>query len=81
MTKIVGWLIVVVVGIVMSVNACYMTVSPRAWFRLPRWIRAAGSLTAEQYSAGWGAIQVRAAGAITIAAIGWVVFQLFFGRR
>jgi hypothetical protein len=75
-----GWLIVAYVGLVVIINACYMLISPRAWFRLPRWIRAAGSLTEERYSARWGALEVRLLGALFLLIIGWVMYELLRGR-
>jgi hypothetical protein len=81
MTKIVGWLIVAAVGLVMSINAFYMLISPRAWFRLPRWIRAEGSLTEGKYTTSWGAIQVRFTGALFLAIIGWVIYESLLRRR
>jgi hypothetical protein len=71
----IGWLIVAIVGMVMIVNALYMLASPRAWFRLPRWIRAEGSLTEARYATGWGAIQVRLTGAALIAIVVWVLYD------
>ena len=59
---------VVVLG-VLSVNAPLMFISPRAWFRLPTWIRLSGSLSEAKYSAGWGAVQVRILGAVLLATI------------
>jgi hypothetical protein len=80
MKHIFGWPLVAATGLIVGVNALYMLISPRAWFRLPRWIRAEGSLTKENYSTGWGAIQVRLTGALTLALIGWVIYEFFFDR-
>lgn len=63
----------VFIGIV--VNALFMLVSPRAWYRLPKWFRASGGLSEEEYGRGWGAIQVRIAGAIALAMTAWVVYD------
>ena len=41
-------------GAVVFVNALFMLASPRAWFRLPGWIRAQGTLTEGKYATGWG---------------------------
>jgi len=81
MNRILGWPLVAATALVVGANALYMLISPRAWFRLPRWIRAEGSLTEEKYSTGWGALQVRLTGALTLALIGWVIYEHFFGRR
>jgi hypothetical protein len=78
MIGILGWLMCVAVVLVATLNACYMLLSPRAWFRLSHWSRAEGSLTAEKYSIGWGAVQVRLSGAVILAAICWVFYDLIF---
>jgi hypothetical protein len=62
----------VFIGIV--VNALFMLVSPRAWYRLPKWFRASGGLSEEEYSRGWGAVQVRIAGAIGLAMTAWAIY-------
>lgn len=75
MKVIVGWSIVILVAAVMFVNALFMLASPRAWFHLPRWIRAQGTLTEEHYGTGWGALTVRVAGAVILAVIAWVLYD------
>jgi hypothetical protein len=72
---ILGWGIVVVVGAVMFMNALFMLASPRAWFRLPGWIRAQGTLTEQKYASGWGSVTVRLTGAVMLAVIGWVLYD------
>lgn len=66
--------------LLLTVNGLYMLVSPRAWFRLPGWLRAQGTLTRERYTAGWGAIQVRIAGAALLCLIIWGLFEIFHVR-
>jgi hypothetical protein len=78
--KILGWSIVVVVGLTLFVNALFMFASPRTWFRLPQWVRAQGSLTEERHASGWGGIQVRLAGAVMLAVIGWVLYNSLIRR-
>jgi hypothetical protein len=56
MKIILGRSMMVIIGAVAFVNALFMRASPRAWFRLPGWIRATRTLTEEKYAAGWGAI-------------------------
>ena len=46
----VGWTISVIVAIVMLVKAAFMVASPRAWFRLPGWVRAQGTLTERKFA-------------------------------
>ena len=65
----------------MLINALFMASSPRAWFRLPRWLRAQGPLTEEKYTSGWGAIQVRIAGAALIGILAWAIRDVFFSVR
>jgi len=81
MLLILGWSIVVLLGICMAVNGAFMLASPRAWFRLPHWLGKRGSLTEKKYARGWGAIQVRLAGGMILATITWVVYDSVRGRR
>jgi hypothetical protein len=80
MLRILGLCIAVVVGLVMTINAAVMLASPRSWFRLPAWLRAQGSLIEDKYASGWGAIQVRLTGALILAAIAWVLCDMFLRR-
>ena len=63
------------------INGVYMLASPRAWFHLPRWLRASGSLSERKYSRGWGALQVRFLGGLVVAfflvAFGSIVYDEF----
>ena len=70
---VLGWVFAAIIVGLGVVNGVYMLVSPKAWFRLPAWLRTSGSLTEEKYSHGWGGVQVRLAGALILATIGWVV--------
>lgn len=72
---ILGWSVIVFLGAVLFVNALFMLASPKAWFRLPSWIRAQGSLTEDKWASGWGATQVRSAGAILLGFIAWVLYH------
>lgn len=69
----VGWVVVGVVAALMIINGSVMLISPRAWFRLPSWLRAQGTLTEDRYAKGWGAVQVRIAGGLILGSIAWVV--------
>lgn len=62
--------------VVMLVNAFYMVVSPKTWFRLPRWLGLQGVLTPERYSSSWGGLQVRILGMIIIGTAGWITYEL-----
>jgi len=80
MIRIVGAFIALIVGLLMIINAAFMLASPRAWFRLPAGLKAQGSLTEGRYSSGWRAIQVRLTGAVILAAITWVFYDMFLRR-
>jgi hypothetical protein len=70
-----GLSIVVRVVAAIAVNAFYMLLSPKAWFRLPDWILAKGTLTEKRFASGWGAMEVRLAGAAMLAVIAWVLYD------
>jgi len=78
--SILGWGIAAVVAGVLFVNAAFMLASPKAWFRLPGWLRAQGSLNERTYANGWAAIQLRLAGALILAVIAWVGYEMLFAR-
>jgi hypothetical protein len=73
----VGIVVVLAFAVVFAANAAVMLVSPRAWFRIPRWLGSQGSTTMKEYGSGWGAIQVRLTGALFLAGMGWVLYDLF----
>lgn len=76
MGVLVGRCFAIAVGVFVTINAAFMLASPRTWFRLPGWLRAQGSLAADKYSRGWGAIQVRLLGGIILGAIVWVLYDI-----
>ena len=80
MLRIVGVCIAILVGVIMTLNAAFMLASPRSWFRLPTWLKAQGSLIEGKYASGWGAIQIRLTGALILAAIAWVLYDMFLPR-
>ncbi len=73
--QVLGLSIAAVVGAVVVINAFFMLVSPKAWFRLPGWILAKGTLTEKRFASGWGAIEVRLTGAIMLGTILWVLYH------
>ena len=81
MLLILGRFIAIVVAAIMAINGAFMLVSPRAWYRLPSWLRAQGTLSEAEYGSGWGAVQLRIVGAAILAAIAWAVYSLLTGRR
>ena len=78
--RIVALCIAVMVGLVSTINAAFMLASPRSWFRLPAWLRAQGSLTEDKDATGWGAVQVRVAGAGILGVIVWVLYDMLLKR-
>jgi hypothetical protein len=76
-------LVAAFVGILLlvAINTAYMLISPRAWFRLPGWLRKSGSLTEDKYSAGWGAIQVRVLGAVGLTITIFMLYGAFIKHR
>ena len=77
MKQIIGILCLVLVALVVLVNAAPMVISPRSWFRMPRWIRLSGSLSETKYASGWGAIQIRLLGACFLAIMAWFLHGCF----
>jgi len=75
-----GRIIAVIFALLMLLNASFMLVSPQAWFALPYWLRANGSLTEEKYATGWGGAQIRIAGGLMVSILGWVIYDMFFSH-
>ncbi len=73
--QVLGLSIAAVLGAVVVINAFFMLVFPKVWFRLPGWILAKGTLTEKRFASGWGAIEVRLTGAIMLGTIGWVLYH------
>ncbi len=69
-------LMAVLVAGFMAINAAFMVVSPRAWFRLPAWLRANGIMSEDKYGSGVGALQVRAIGALILFLIAGVSYDI-----
>lgn len=80
MIRMLGVCVLVMLGVVLTINGAFMLVSPRAWFRLPPWLGKHGSLTENEYSTGWGAVQLRLTGAVMLAIIAWVLYDAFLKR-
>lgn len=81
MMRVVGWLGLSILGTILTISGIFMLISPRAWFRLPVWIRTQGSLTGRRYASGLGAVQVRIAGAVFLAGIAWVLYAFLTVHR
>jgi hypothetical protein len=66
----------IICALMMTINGMFMLISPRAWFRLPAWMRASGVLTREKYSDGGLSLLIRLLGAMILILIGGVTFDL-----
>lgn len=55
--------------VVIGTNGTLMLISPRAWFRVPKWIRLSGGLTEARVGRGRTAILIRLLGACYLAVI------------
>ncbi len=75
MLHLLGWVGIAVIVVVIAVNAAFMLISPRAWFRLPEWFPGRGSMTEHKYGSGWGAVETRIAGGMMLTAILWVLYD------
>lgn len=73
--RILAECIALLVGVMVTINGALMLTSPRRWFSAPPWLAYHGSLTENKYAAGWGGLQVRLTGLLTLIAIGWVLYE------
>jgi hypothetical protein len=78
------WLVImriieIIVVALMLVNGFVMLISPVSWFSMQWWFKL-GTLTAERYSRGFGAVQVRILGGIVILSILWMAYELFLAQ-
>ncbi|MFZ0136177.1 MAG: hypothetical protein WAK89_03910 [Candidatus Sulfotelmatobacter sp.] len=68
-----AWFMVGGAVVHIAVNAARMLVSPRAWFRLPKWIRVQGfGFGAKAEGSG---VQLRMTGALILAFIAWILYE------
>lgn len=77
--QFIGWCCAILVVLILTINAAFMLVSPRAWFRLPWWLGTQGAFTKKRHSTGGGAVGVRLTGALTLAAIAYVLYDMLWG--
>ena len=77
MRNVFAWIMFAILMPYMIVNAAFMLISPRAWFRLPGWLRAQGGLTKRRFAHGVGALQVPITKGLMLAAFGWVAYHFF----
>jgi hypothetical protein len=66
LTHFAGWTFAVLTLLMVGVNAFFMLLFPRLWFRLPGWIRANARFTAQKHGSGPASFQVRAVGAAAL---------------
>ena len=81
MLHLLGWVGIAVIVVVIAVNAAFMLISPRAWFRLPEWFPGRGSMTEHKYGNGWGAVETRIAGGVMLAVILWALYDALLRPR
>jgi hypothetical protein len=74
----IGIAVAVLVGVLFFINGLFMLVSPMAWFRLPWWLGAHGTMTERKYATPSGMFQVRIAGVTFLGIVIWVVCNMMF---
>ena len=62
--QMIGMICLIVTVAAVVGNGALMLISPRIWFRVPRWVRLSGSLSETKYSRGSGAARMRALGSV-----------------
>ena len=70
------WVIFAITVMMIVANALYMLISPKAWLRLPGWLRLGGELALQRYGNNRGLLKVRILGAIFIATVIWIAAEL-----
>jgi hypothetical protein len=68
------------VGLLLFVNGVFMLFSSRAWFQLPYYLRATGTMTEKKFASGWGVVQTRIAGGVMVGGRLWVIYDMFLAR-
>jgi hypothetical protein len=71
-----AWVVFAIIACTMLVNAVCMLVLPQAWYSLPGWLRLRGPSARELQEDRWSPLLLRVLGAVMIAAVGWVAFEL-----
>jgi hypothetical protein len=74
--QIIVRVIAIIVAVIMSINAIFMLISPRAWFQLPNWLRAQGVLTQDKYGTGLRALQIRVIGGIILFLVAGISYDV-----
>jgi hypothetical protein len=78
--QVILWCLYAFVGLLITANGIFMLASPRAWSRLPPWIRVGGLSTLEEDPTRMAAAQIRLTGAVILAAIAWVLYEMLLRR-
>jgi hypothetical protein len=79
MKTILGFAALAFLAVMLLVNALFMALSPKRWFRLPRWIAIWGSFRERTHSSGWGGIEVRLTGGMILAGFAYIIWNVFIG--
>jgi hypothetical protein len=64
-------------GAVLAINGAFMLVSPRAWFKLPYWLRGTGALTERRYTSGLRGLGVQLLGAVLLTFVGGILYDVY----
>lgn len=75
-THIFAWICGAFVLAMAGINGVLMMISPRLWFRLPRWAHANARFTVRDAESLGGALQIRLLGAVFVAFVLLLVVDL-----
>jgi len=64
-----------------GVNGAVMLVSPRSWFRLPRWLQGNARFTTHDASTFGGSLVIRLLGAVVVSFVLLIVVDLLLPPR
>lgn len=78
MKQYIGLFCFIVTITAVSLNGLFMLISPKLWFRMPRWMRLS-NLPEAKFSDGWGGIQIRLLGAIFLALVAYFANGIVYG--
>lgn len=71
--------VIAVILIVSLVSGLVALFSPRRWFELPEYLALRGSLRRTMLDSGWGRLQIRAYGMISVLFMSWMGFLIVSG--
>src|SRR5580658_971447 len=81
LTHFLGWTFAILTLVMMATNGVLMLFSPKLWFRLPGWIRANARFENGKDSFGFGAVQIRILGGVTLLVLAVFVAALVAGGK